>query len=101
MAEREFVMPDEIEVSELGELFKLFGDPTRLRLMFALADKEYSVGDLAERVDMTQSAVSHQLKVLKQNKLVRNRRDGKMIYYSLADDHVRLIIDLGLEHINE
>ena len=101
MAERTPIMPDQVEVEELAELYKVFGDATRLRILFVLSEQEMSVGELAERVEMTQSAVSHQLKILKQNKLIRNRRDGKQIYYSLADDHVRLIIDMGLEHVNE
>lgn len=101
MTDQMNIIPDEVEVEELSEFFKVFGDATRLRILFVLSESELSVGELTERVEMTQSAVSHQLKILKQSKLIKNRRDGKMIYYSLADEHVRSIIDLGLEHVNE
>ncbi|MDO4187519.1 MAG: metalloregulator ArsR/SmtB family transcription factor [Lachnospiraceae bacterium] len=94
-------MPTEEELYDLAELFKVFGDSTRIRILFKLFDEEVSVGDLAESLNMNQSAVSHQLKVLKQAKLIKNRRDGKSIYYSLADEHVRTIIAMGIEHIEE
>ncbi len=87
---------------DLAELFKVFGDPTRIRLLVALLDnEELSVTDLAETLGMTQSAISHQLRTLKQSKLVKARRDGKSVYYSLDDEHVRSIIEAGREHIEE
>ena len=88
-------------IDDLAELFKVFGDYTRLRVMLELLEKELCVGDLAETLEMTQSAISHQLRILKQNKLVKSRREGKSIFYSLADDHVRTIIGQGREHIEE
>lgn len=94
-------MPEEEELYDLAELFKVFGDSTRIRILFVLFEAEVCVCDLAEVLHMTQSAVSHQLKILKQNKLVKSRREGKSIFYSLADSHVRTIIDQGLEHIEE
>ncbi len=94
-------MPNETEMYDLSELFKVFGDSTRIRILFVLFEEEVCVCDLAEQLNMTQSAISHQLRILKQNKLVKNRRDGKSIFYSLADDHVRTIIAMGLEHIEE
>lgn len=94
-------MPDEEEISDLSDLFKVFGDSTRLKIMFVLFESEVCVCDLAELLNMTQSAISHQLKVLKQSKLVTSRRDGKSIFYSLADNHVRSIIAQGREHIEE
>lgn len=94
-------MPDETELYDLAELFKIFGDSTRIRILFVLFEAEVCVCDLAQVLNMTQSAVSHQLKILKQNKLVKSRREGKSIFYSLADDHVRTIIAQGQEHIEE
>lgn len=94
-------IPTEEELYDLAELFKVFGDSTRIRILFQLFDNEVSVGDLADALNMNQSAVSHQLKVLKQAKLVNARRDGKSIYYSLADEHVHTIIEMGIEHIEE
>ena len=94
-------MPDETELYDLSELFKVFGDSTSIRILFVLFEAEVCVCDLAEALNMTQSAISHQLKILKQNKLVKSRRDGKSVFYSLADDHVRTIISMGLEHIEE
>lgn len=94
-------MPKEEALYDLAELFKVFGDSTRIRILFVLFEAEVCVCDLAEALQMTQSAVSHQLKILKQAKLVKNRRAGKSIFYSLADDHVRAIIGQGLEHIEE
>jgi len=93
-------MPDE-ELYDLAELFKVFGDSTRIRILFVLFGSEVCVCDLAETLNMTQSAVSHQLKILKQAKLVSSRREGKSVFYSLADEHVRTIIDQGREHIEE
>ena len=94
-------MPEETELYDLAELFKVFGDSTRIRILFVLFETEVCVCDLAQALNMTQSAISHQLKILKQNKLVKSRREGKSIFYSLADDHVRTIIAQGREHIEE
>lgn len=94
-------MPDEDELYGLSELFKTFGDPTRIRILFVLSEAEVCVCDLAQILNMTQSAISHQLKVLKQSRLVKSRREGKSIFYSLADSHVRTIIAQGREHIEE
>ena len=94
-------MPDEERLYDLAELFKVFGDTTRIRILYVLFEAEMCVCDIAEILNMTQSAISHQLRVLKQVRLVRNRRDGKQIYYSLADDHVRTIIGQGMDHIEE
>lgn len=97
----ENTMPDETELFDLAELFKTFGDSTRIRILFVLFEAEVCVCDLAQVLNMTQSAVSHQLKILKQNRLVKSRREGKSVFYSLADDHVRTIIAQGQEHIEE
>lgn len=94
-------MPEEETLYNLAELFKVFGDSTRIRILFVLFEAEVCVCDLAQALNMTQSAISHQLRILKQNKLVKNRREGKSIFYSLADDHVRTIIAQGLNHIEE
>ena len=94
-------MPDETELDSLAELFKVFGDPTRIRILFVLSETEVCVCDLARALNMTQSAVSHQLRILKQSRLVKNRREGKSMFYSLADDHVRTMIAQGREHILE
>ena len=94
-------MPSEDELYDLAELFKIFGDSTRIRILFVLLEAEVCVCDLAEALSMTQSAVSHQLRILKASKLVKSRREGKTAYYSLADDHVLSIISQGLEHIEE
>ena len=94
-------MPDETELDSLAELFKVFGYPTRIRILFVLFETEVCVCDLARALNMTQSAVSHQLRILKQSRLVKNRREGKSMFYSLADDHVRTMIAQGREHILE
>lgn len=91
----------EEKIEDLAELFKVFGDSTRIRILFVLFESEFCVCDLAATLNMTQSAISHQLKILKQSKLVKSRREGKSIFYSLADDHVRTIIAQGSEHIEE
>ena len=91
----------EEELFDLAELFKVFGDSTRVRILFVLFESEMCVCGLAELLGMTQSAISHQLQVLKKAKLVRYRREGKTIFYSLADGHVRAILDQGMEHITE
>ncbi len=94
-------MPEETVLYDLAELFKIFSDSSRIRILFVLFEAEVCVCDLADMLNMTQSAVSHQLRILKQSKLVKNRRDGKSVFYSLADDHVRTIIAQGLDHIQE
>ncbi|MCI8386408.1 MAG: winged helix-turn-helix transcriptional regulator [Acutalibacter sp.] len=94
-------MPCEEELFDLSELFKIFGDSTRIRILYVLFESEMCVCGIAELLGMTQSAISHQLQVLKKAKLVRYRREGKTIFYSLADDHVRTILDQGMEHITE
>ena len=94
-------LPEETELYDLAELFKVFGDSTRIRILFVLFEAEVCVCDLAKVLNMTQSAISHQLRILKQNKLVKNRREGKSIFYSQADDHVRTIINQGRDHIEE
>ena len=94
-------MPPEETLYDLAEFFKVFGDTTRIRILSALLDQELCVGDLAEMLRLTQPACSHQLRVLKNNKLVRFRREGKVVFYSLSDDHVRSIIETGLEHVLE
>lgn len=94
-------LPEETELYDLAELFKVFGDSTRIRILFVLFEAEVCVCDLAAALHMTQSAISHQLKILKQNRLVKSRREGKSVFYSLADGHVRSIIAQGREHIEE
>lgn len=94
-------MPEEDKLYDLAELFKVFGDSTRIRILYVLFEAEVCVCDLAEALNMTQSAISHQLKILKQSKLVKSRREGKSVFYSLADGHVRTIIAQGREHIEE
>lgn len=94
-------LPAEESLLDLAELFKVFGDSTRIRILFVLFEAEVCVCDLAEALSMTQSAISHQLAILKRSKLVRSRREGKSVFYSLADDHVRTIISQGMEHIEE
>lgn len=92
---------DEVKLYDLAELFKVFGDSTRIRILTVLFEEEMCVCDIAEALGMNQSAVSHQLRVLKTAKLIKNRKDGKQVFYSLADDHVRTILAMGLEHIEE
>ena len=94
-------MPDEEILYDLAELYKVFGDSTRIKILYVLFESEMCVYDIARLLNMTQSAISHQLKVLKQSKLIRYRREGKTVFYSLSDDHVRTIIDQGMEHISE
>ena len=96
----EQTMPEETELYDLAELFKVFGDSTRIRILFVLSSAEVCVCDLARVLNMTQSAISHQLRILKQNKLVKSRREGKSIFYSLADGHVSTIIAQGRDHID-
>lgn len=94
-------LPEDEKLYDLAELFKIFGDSTRIRILYVLFEAEMCVCDIAEVLNMTQSAISHQLRLLKQAKLVKYRRDGKTVYYSLADEHVRTIIGQGMEHIEE
>jgi len=94
-------MPDESLLYDLAELFKVFGDSTRIRILYVLYQTEMCVCDIAETLGMSQSAISHQLRVLKQSRLVRFRRDGKTIYYTLCDDHVYTILGQGMQHIEE
>ena len=94
-------LPDEDTLDELEGLFKIFGDSTRIKILYVLHIKEMCVMDISLALGMSQSAISHQLRVLRQTRLIRSRRDGKNIYYSLADEHVHTIISMGLEHIEE
>lgn len=94
-------MPQEHLLSELADFYKVFADVTRIRILCVLLESEMCVCDLAEVLSMTQSAISHQLRVLKQMKLVKNRREGKTVFYSLADGHIQSIISQGMEHITE
>ena len=92
--------PDQNTVEAIAELFKAFGDPTRVRIL-SLLKEEMCVNDIAQAVGVSQSAISHQLRILKQIHLIKCRRDGKNAWYSLADDHVRIILEMGLEHVLE
>ncbi len=94
-------LPEENKMQDLAELFKIFGDTTRIRILFVLFESEMCVCDMAETLNMTQSAISHQLRLLKANGLIRARRQGKSVFYSLADDHVSTIMKQGWEHIME
>lgn len=94
-------MPDVEILYDLAELFKVFGDSTRIKILWALDEAEMCVCDIAVLLNMTQSAISHQLRVLKQAALVKNRREGKIVFYSLEDEHVKEIFEKGLEHIRE
>ncbi len=94
-------LADDETLYRVAELFKVFGDPTRVRILHTLFDKELCVQDIADCLEMSQSAISHQLRILKQSALVKFRREGKTIYYSLADDHVATIMKQGLEHVCE
>ena len=94
-------LPDEDTLYDLSELFRIFGDSTRIRILYVLFEAEMCVCDIAQLLGMTQSAISHQLRALKNARLVKARREGKTVFYSLADDHVKTIIDQGLEHVAE
>jgi ArsR family transcriptional regulator len=94
-------MPKEETLYDLAELFKVFGDTTRIKILYALSASEMCVCDMAALLSMTQSAVSHQLRVLKQARLIKFRRNGKVVYYSLDDEHIQQIFNQGLDHINE
>ncbi len=97
----EKVMPDEQQLLDLSEFFKVFGDSTRIKILYVLSQSEMCVCDIATLLQMGQSAISHQLRVLKQMGLVSFRREGKTVFYSLADSHIQTILDQGMEHINE
>lgn len=92
---------DENTLYDVAELFKNFSDSTRIRIMYCLFEQERSVTEICEVLNMNQSAISHQLRFLKNSKLVKNRREGKTMFYSLADDHVYNIISQGIEHVEE
>lgn len=95
------VMPDITELMNLAELYKVFGDTTRVRILYLLTEGELCVCDISKLLEMNQSAISHQLRILKQSKLVRSRREGKTVFYSLADSHVEKILNNGMEHVRE
>ena len=94
-------MPDEDDLYDLAELYKVFGDSTRIKILYVLFAAELCVYDIAQLLGMTQSAVSHQLRILKNNKLVKFRREGKTVFYALDDDHVRSSLKLGMEHLGD
>jgi len=94
-------MPSEETLVKVADLFKIFGDPTRVRIIFVLFHQEECVRDIAQKLEMTQSAISHQLRILKQSRLVPSRREGKTIFYSLADSHISSIFGQALEHVLE
>ena len=94
-------LPQDEILYDLAELFKIFGDSTRIKILYALLESELCVCDLAKLMEVSQSAVSHQLRVLKGSKLVKFRREGKVLYYSLADDHVLSILNQGMDHLTE
>ncbi len=95
------LLPDEDMLNALSDLFRVFGDGTRIRILYVLFEQEVCVCDIATLLNMTQSAVSHQLRILKNARLIRSRREGKTVYYSLADDHVRTLLSQGTDHISE
>lgn len=97
----QYAIPSKEEISDLAELFKLFGDSTRIKIIYTIYNRELCVHDIARIVNMTHSSVSHQLKNLKQARLVKSRKDGKEVYYTLEDEHIEKIFKLGLEHIEE
>ena len=94
-------LPTDELLFDLSDLFKIFGDTTRIKILFSLFESEMCVCAIAELLGMTQSAISHQLRALKNARLVKSRREGKTVFYSLTDDHVKTIIDQGLEHVQE
>ena len=93
--------PDDEILYDLAELFKVFGDSTRIKILYSMFENELCVNDIAKLLNLSQSSVSHQLRILKSSKLVKFRREGKSIYYSLDDEHVRAIISMGMEHVEE
>ena len=94
-------MPGDTRICDLADFFKIFGDRTRISILWALSESEMCVCDLCALLDMKQSAVSHQLKLLKQSRIVKHRREGKVVYYSLNDEHIRRVLNLGLQHVRE
>ncbi len=94
-------MPDQSELYNLSDFFKVLGDSTRANIIWALDESEMCVCDLAVLLNMTKSAISHQLRILRESNLVKNRKEGKVVFYSLADDHIKAIFETGLEHIRE
>ncbi|MFP3981278.1 MAG: ArsR/SmtB family transcription factor [Desulfobacterales bacterium] len=94
-------MPGDAELCELADFFRIFGDRTRISILWALSESEMCVCDLCALLDMKQSAVSHQLKLLKHSRIVKHRREGRVVYYSLDDEHIRQVLNLGLQHIRE
>lgn len=94
-------IPEKETMLQIGDLFKGFADTTRVHILYLLVEEELCVGDIAEAVELSQSAISHQLRLLKQMHLIKYRREGKNILYSLADDHVKTILQMGLEHVME
>lgn len=101
MAKKTAGTPDENTLIDLSELFKIFGDSTRIKILFTLLEGERSVNQIAAALNMTQSAISHQLRILKTSRLIKAERDGKLSIYSLADTHVASILNQGLDHVNE
>ena len=97
----EGVLPQEQELVDLSEFLKVFGDSTRIKILYVLSQSEMCVCDIATLLQMGQSAISHQLRILKQMRLVKFRREGKTVFYSLSDSHIQTILDQGMEHINE
>ncbi len=94
-------LPEDTDLFDLAEFYKVFGDSTRIKILYVLFESEMCVGGIAQLLNMTMSAISHQLRVLKGARLVKQRREGKTVFYSLSDDHVRTIIEMGMEHISE
>lgn len=94
-------MKNEEIINELARTFKIFGDVTRIKILYTMFNEELCVQDIAKKIDMTQSAVSHQLSILKAARLVKSRKEGKIVYYSLDDEHVKKILDVGEEHVQE
>ena len=94
-------LPTDEEAYYLAELFKVFADSTRIKILYAISEKELCVMDICQELNMSQSSISHQLRVLKQSRLVKFRRDGRTIYYSLADHHVQTMLSQGMEHVTE
>lgn len=101
MAKKTAGTPDENTLIDLSELFKIFGDSTRIKILFTLLEGERSVNEIAAALNMTQSAISHQLRILKTSRLIKAERDGKLSIYSLTDTHVASILNQGLDHVNE
>ncbi|BFL75643.1 ArsR/SmtB family transcription factor [Finegoldia magna] len=94
-------LPDDELIADLSDMFKIFGDQTRMKILMALESGELCVCDIAAVMDMSQSAISHQLRVLKQSNIVKTRRQGKVVYYSISDDHVKEIFDIAIVHVQE